>query len=101
MIDRGEYVEAAKELNDYLKSHPEDQRARVVLASVYVSRAGLAISDYFKLEKVFADQPKSEKKLVNVDSFANNKLAALSQTLGFLNDLNQAADEISARFEDI
>lgn len=51
-IDRREYSEAEKDLQAILVAEPENERARMILASVSVHRAGITLKDYFLLEKI-------------------------------------------------
>jgi hypothetical protein len=54
-IDNGSYEESISELNEILKKEPENQKARAILGSVYVRRAGIAVKDYFTIHGIFTE----------------------------------------------
>lgn len=101
-IDRKEYNQAEDQLQAILKAEPDNQRARVILASISVNKAGITLKDYLQLEEL-SRLEKTESSLV-VDSKVLEKLKILdaepvADVIGFLSGLNATAAKAQLIFE--
>lgn len=56
-IHNERYSEAETTLNKFLLENPKNARATIVLASLYVHRAGLRVEDHFHLEEAINSKP--------------------------------------------
>jgi hypothetical protein len=96
--------DAEIELEEILKQDPENQRARVILASIFIQRAGISIRDYLDLEKVARpgeEKPHATIDLEKIDQLKIEEKSKLGQAVNFLNDVNTASillQEIGEKF---
>lgn len=107
-IDQGQHDEAISELQSILNQEPENDRARTILASAFVHRAGISLTDYFKLAEIFLapDLPHSEKliKTSFLKQIEEVKSKEAKQLLNFAERLNQVysqALQIEMRFNQV
>lgn len=106
-IDHEQYAEAINELDEILKKEPHHDRARTILASVYVHRAGISIQDYFFLVSLAQLDEKPKTQAIDVQSLkrlAGNHAENIQSLTNFLQKLNEAAsvgDQIVNKFESI
>lgn len=106
-IDRKEYDQAEGQLQKILAQNPENQRARVILASMYVHKAGITLQDYFELEKLSRLNENPSENLVDLKLFEKMEIPSstdFGQVLAFLKRVNSVSariHEISLKFEKI
>lgn len=106
-IDHQLYDESIEELEQILSKDPENKRARTILASVYVHRAGISVREFFILESLFRDEAAPVKPLINIDVFEKLELKKDSQfqkALEFLKKVNTIVSDsqkISEKFQKI
>lgn len=63
-IHLSQYSEAETDLKNLLKEEPRNARAKVVLASLYVHRAGVRVEDHIHLEEVISFKPTGSKTYI-------------------------------------
>ncbi len=102
-IDRKEYAQAEEQLQAILKAEPANERARVILASISVNKAGITLKDYFQLEEM-ARLGKSEPSGSVLDLGLLEKLGGshnprLEEALHFLAGLDVALSKSQKVFE--
>lgn len=106
-IDRKEYQEAEAEVNSILESEPQNERARMILASISVHRAGITLKDFFYLEKLVRLEEKPTLQLAALEGLEKlevSKQSALGKSFEFLQQVNLIAgraQEIADKFEQI
>lgn len=106
-IDHKRYDEAEAELQQILQKEPDNKRARTILASVYVHRAGISVREYFMLEALLHDDESSVKPLINIDVLEKLEIKKDSQfqkALNFLKQVNAVAvqsQKMAEKFEKI
>lgn len=106
-IDHEQYSEAMQELDEILQKEPENDRARTILASVYVRRAGIAIQDYFFLMSLAQLDEKAKSNAIDVlalKRIAGSQAENIQSLTNFLQKLNEAAsigDQLTKKFEAI
>ncbi len=104
-IEKQEYVEAEKDLQAILQSQPQNQRARMILASLYVRKAGITLDDYFQLERLSRLDKEPKQLLLDFSNLKKIEVPANSdyaQMIRFLEQLNLAVtrfQEISDKFD--
>ncbi len=92
-IHNEKYAEAESILIDFLMLHPGHSRAKVILASVYIHRAGIRIEDYLNLEEVINSKPSEtdvylEKSYLELFSHStDNEMKDLGEYLKRFNSL--------------
>lgn len=92
-IHNEKYEEAEFILLDFLRLHPSHSRAKVILASVYIHRAGIRIEDFLNLEEVINSKPSDtevylEKPYLELFSKSTSKeMKELGEYLKRLNNL--------------
>lgn len=106
-IDGEQYEESIQELNEILKSEPSNERARVILASVYIRRAGITVKNYFDLARIATIEASASEPLIDVASLkklAGENVSQIKNLTSFLQKINEStamADQIIKKFEAI
>lgn len=106
-IDHEQYQEAVQELDEILQKDPSNDRARTILSSVYVRRAGISIQDYFFLVSLAQLDEKQTSNVIDVQGLkriAGDQAENIQSLSNFLQKLNEAAsvgDQIVKKFEAI
>ncbi|MEZ0391108.1 MAG: hypothetical protein ACAH59_02760 [Pseudobdellovibrionaceae bacterium] len=106
-IDQKEYDQAESELVSILEKDPQNERARMILASVSVHRAGITLKDYFLLESLshLEDDPSIEVlKLNELEKLKLPTDTGSQKALEFLKQISHVAGravEISNKFEQV
>lgn len=62
LMEREEYLEARRALEEWLSSHPDDEKARALFAATFAAEAGIAIIDLTK--KTLSGSDQSEEDLI-------------------------------------
>lgn len=99
-VDRREYTEAEAELQAILAQEPENERARVILASISVHKAGITLKEYFSLEKLSHLSEVPQTKFIQVENLEKLKIAKNSDFAKALTFLKQV-DQVAARVQEI
>lgn len=63
-IHLSQYSEAEADLKMILKKEPKNSRARIILASLYVHRAGIRVDDHIHLEEIINSKPSSTQTYI-------------------------------------
>lgn len=103
LIDLGELEQAQDELNEQLQYDPQDNQARVLLASIHVARAGLSLKDYFRLYRIF-NAPKEDSYVLfrsEVIREAEKSNKDVVKTLKGLDAFYGTVSDLQARFGQI
>jgi hypothetical protein len=105
-IDQGLYDESISDLNEILKKDPNNEKARTVLASVYVRRAGIAVKDYFVIYNVFSQDSESEEDVLDLESLktlglSDKELKPWQDLLIQVNESGKLAKRIEQKFNQI
>lgn len=107
-IDNDQYEESIHQLQEILKSEPNNDRARAILASVYVRRAGVVVKNYFDLAKIatMTDTESSEpvidtQSLKKIEEQGGAPVKNLAVFLRKVNETAAQADKIVKKFEAI
>lgn len=90
-IHQSQYDEAEADLKNLLQSEPKNARAKVVLASLYVHRAGVRIEDHIHLEEIINFKPSSTDTYIEpsfIKNFSDSTDKNLKQIGDVLNQLN-------------
>ena len=104
-IDQGRYEEAISDMNQFLQQDPDNDRARTVLASAYVRRAGITIRDYFALQEVFQMESGHRKNVIDLNLLEklklgkDSKLKVIFDFLKTVNDISSTSADISDKYE--
>lgn len=106
-IDHSQFDESIQELQEILKQEPENDRARVILGSAYVRKAGIAIKDYFFLATLFSEEVPVSEPLIDIQVLQKLTGEQATQTKGFkdfIDKVNQTAasgEQIAKKFDAI
>lgn len=98
-IHLSQYNEAEADLKNLLKSEPKNARAKVVLASLYVHRAGVRVEDHIHLEEVISFKPSGSQTYIQpslIKTFADSADKNLKQFGENLVQLNSTLVQMQA-----
>lgn len=68
-INEGRYNAAIQVMQGRLREDPQDQKARLILASAYAARAGVLVRDYYDIASSFLEQKRAADQLLANQQF--------------------------------
>lgn len=90
-IHLSQYTEAEADLKSLLKKEPKNSRARIILASLYVHRAGVRVEDHIHLEEIINSKPSATETYIEkslIKKFSQSEDENLNQFSDVLIQLN-------------
>jgi hypothetical protein len=106
-IDQKEYASAEMALTKILEQDPHNERARVTLASVSISKAGLTLKSFLALKTLAQAPATHSKSILELKGIPRSKIpesSSLGKAIDLLDqflDASAQVEDISSKFEQI